>query len=102
LVPGAVNGLLRTDCQAEPKICAGLQAALERNRMANVADLVRLWPDLVIVDRSSDYFEEERFDWLGFMDGDPDWGPAFANYRKVAESRRFLYFQRDVPGKTPP
>jgi hypothetical protein len=96
LVPGAVNGLLRTDCAAEPGTCGRLQAAIERNRKANVADLVRLRPDLVIVDRSSGYFLERRFDWLDFMAGDPGWPPAFASYRKVAESGRFLYFLRQA------
>jgi putative flippase GtrA len=103
LVPGALNRLRRTDCTTEAETCTRLEAIAARNRAANMADLAQYQPDLLIVDRSSGNFDEEGFDWLAFMDGDPGWAPVFANYRPLVESDRFLYFLRiDRTEKTPP
>jgi putative flippase GtrA len=100
LVPGAMNRLATTDCALASATCFRLRAAAARNRTANIADIARARPDLVIVDRLSGYIDPRGFDWLAFMAEDPAWGPVFADYAKVAESRRFLYFLRNE--KAPP
>jgi hypothetical protein len=74
--------------------CAHLKAIAARNRSANIRDIARLQPGLVIVDRSSGYFDRPEFDWLAFMAEDPDWADAFNGYQQVAVSERFLYFMR--------
>lgn len=94
LVPGAVNRLDRLDCKAEAATCDRLRSIAARNRSDNIADIAKARPGLLIVDRSSGYFDRPRFDWLGFMAEDPDWARVFAKYRQVATSDRFLYFQR--------
>jgi len=95
LVPGAINRLAKSDCAAMAETCARLQAAAARNRADNIADILQNRPGLLIVDRSSGYFDRAGFDWLAFMAEDPAWPPVFADYRAVAQSDRFLFFLRD-------
>lgn len=97
LVPGAIRGLERADCVREAELCARLEAAAARNRTANIADIARLKPDLLIVDSNWSYFEEQPFDWLAFLAEDPAWPPVFADYSQVAQNGRFLFFRRQVP-----
>lgn len=97
LVPGAVNRLAKTDCTVEVQACARLEAIAAQNRTANIRDIDRLQPDLLIIDQKSAVFDKPGFDWLAFLDEDPAWAPVFAGYRKVAESRRFVYFYRTSP-----
>jgi len=94
LVPGAVNRLAQTDCASQAEVCAKLRAILDRNRTANLRDIERWRPDLLVVDLKSDDFDEPVFDWLAFMAADPAWDGVFARYRQVATSGRFLYFLR--------
>jgi hypothetical protein len=70
-------------------------AIAARNRTANIRDIDRLKPDLIVVDLRAEHFDRPGFDWLAFMDADPDWAPVFADYRQVAISDRFLYFLRN-------
>jgi hypothetical protein len=95
LVPGAVNRLALTDCEALPDTCNRLRQIAARNRIDNITDITKNRPDLLIVDLDSGYFDMPRFDWLVFMSEDPAWSEAFAPYRQVAENERFLYFLRD-------
>jgi hypothetical protein len=95
LVPGAINRLGSTDCSREPETCGHLLAIAARNRTANIRDIDRLKPDLIVVDLRAEHFDRPGFDWLAFMDADPDWAPVFADYRQVAISDRFLYFLRN-------
>lgn len=97
LVPGAVNRLANTDCMVEEEVCARLEAIAAQNRTANIRDIDRLQPDLLIVDQKSAVFDTPRFDWLAFLAEDPAWAAVFADYRQVAASGRFLYFQRTNP-----
>ncbi len=94
LVPGAVNRIAKTDCTVEVETCARLKAIAARNRTANIRDISRLRPDLMIVDRNSGYFDKPGFDWLAFMAEDPAWSDVFASYHQVAVSSHFLYFMR--------
>jgi putative flippase GtrA len=94
LVPGAINRLAAIDCASDREACATLSAILDQNRSAIIADIAGSHPELIIVDRSSGYFDEPGFDWLGFMAEDPDWAHEFAAYKKLAVSGRFLYFRR--------
>jgi putative flippase GtrA len=94
LVPGALNRLAKTDCTAEPDLCARLQAIVDKNRSENIEDMITHEPDLLIVDRDSDYFDTPRFDWLAFMAEDPAWAAVFAQYRYAGQSRRYQYYFR--------
>jgi hypothetical protein len=97
LVPGALNRLAKTDCNVEVDVCARLEDIAAQNRTANIRDIDLLQPDLLIIDKKSAVFDTPRFDWLGFMSEDPAWTLVFADYRQVAESERFLYYQRAKP-----
>ena len=94
LVPGAVNRLARTDCALQVETCARLQGILQLNRAANITNIARARPGLVIVDRNSGSFDQPGFDWLAFLDQDPAWAPVFAEYDQVAQTGRFTFFQR--------
>jgi hypothetical protein len=94
LVPGAINRLAETDCVKDPETCARLTEIAARNRTANLTDIARLRPDLLIVDQRSEHFATGSFDWLAFMAQDPAWAAILADYRQMARSLRFLYFLR--------
>ena len=94
LVPGAINHLAQTDCTAKPATCERLRQIASRNRAANIADILRMKPDLLIVDRNSGYFDQPGFDWLAFMAEDPAWAPVFADYREIGRNGRVTYFLR--------
>jgi hypothetical protein len=94
MVPGAVNRLARTDCAALAETCAQLSAIAARNRTANITDIARLKPDLIVVDLKAEHFDQPGFDWLNFMAADPAWSPVFAGYRQIAWTDRFLFFLR--------
>lgn len=94
LVPGALNRLAKTDCAAEPDLCARLRGIADRNRADNIADMIAHKPDLLVVDLDSDYFDTPRFDWLAFMAEDPAWAGVFDEFRYAAKSKRYLYYLR--------
>lgn len=94
LVPGAMNRLARTDCAGDAALCDRLTAIAAKNRSDVIQAIATRHPDLVIVDRSSGYFDAPEFDWLAFMAEDPAWAPVFAEYRQVAATGRFLLFRR--------
>lgn len=95
LVPGAIEELGLTDCTADPARCATLHAIAARNRSHNIEDMVRTEPDLLIVELNSGFFPYPGFDWLAFMDEDPEWGGVFGQYREVAGTPRFRFFKRE-------
>ncbi|MDM7931860.1 hypothetical protein [Tabrizicola sp.] len=95
LVPGALNRLARTDCTKEAATCATLRAIADRNRSENIADMIAFEPELLIIDRDSEYFDEPRFDWLGFMSEDPAWAGVFEDYQEFGSSKRYIYFLRN-------
>jgi putative flippase GtrA len=92
LVPGALNRLAKTDCATERDTCARLAAIAEQNRSDNIADMVAVMPDLLVVDHDPRYFEAPAFDWLGFMAKDPAWADIFDEYTLFATSERFDYY----------
>ncbi|MFC3085986.1 GtrA family protein [Tabrizicola soli] len=101
LVPGAINRLETPECRVAPDHCEPLRRIAARNRSDILRDMKRNRPQLMIVDRSSGYFDRPGFDWLAFMAGNPAWPPILAEYRQVAATGRFLYFLRHTE-KTPP
>jgi putative flippase GtrA len=95
LVPGALNRLAKTDCSKEADLCASLAAIAAKNRSENIADMIAHKPDLLIVDRDSDYFDTPRFDWLAFMAEDPDWAGVIDDYQYAGQTKRYLYYLRN-------
>lgn len=94
LVPGALNRLAKTDCTAEPALCDQLKAIAARNRSDNIADMIANQPELLVVDRESEYFDTPNFDWLAFMAEDPAWAAVIDDYSYVGKSKRYMYFHR--------
>ena len=94
LVPGALNRLAKTDCTAEPALCDQLKAIVARNRSDNIEDMIANQPQLLVVDRESEYFDTPNFDWLAFMAEDPAWAGVFDDYAYVGKSKRYAYYLR--------
>ena len=94
LVPGALNRLAKTDCTADPALCDQLRAIAARNRSDNIEDMIANQPDLLVVDRESEYFDTPNFDWLAFMAEDPAWAAVFDKYQYAAKTKRYLYYLR--------
>jgi putative flippase GtrA len=92
LVPGAINSLSRTDCGIEVTTCARLERIAAKNRSDNIEDILEARPGLLILDRRSEYFASQGFDWEVFMNEDPAWQTVIVKYRKVAESDHFIYY----------
>lgn len=95
-VPGALNGLDRTDCTAEPERCAALRSILAQSLENTVADIATARPDLIIVDRWHRHTPVIEIDHLGLLlrtDGGPG---ALAPYREVLELGAFRILQRQA------
>lgn len=97
LVPGAVNRLEATDCSVKVAQCARLNSHLERNRSANIADIQRRPPDLILIDRNIGryygYFDRANFSWLDFMAKDPAWADIIAGYEPYKTTEMALYLR---------
>ncbi|MGL4280968.1 MAG: hypothetical protein ACRCS0_11420, partial [Albidovulum sp.] len=50
-LPGALAGLARTDCDAEPETCASLRAIVERTRESDVSDIATSRPEMILIDK---------------------------------------------------
>lgn len=94
LVPGALNLLAKTDCTDDPALCDQFRAIAARNRSENIEDMIANPPDLLVVDRESEYFDTPNFDWLAFMAEDPAWAGVFDDYAYVGKSKRYAYYLR--------
>lgn len=99
LVPGAVNRLQASDCAVEVILCARLNSHLDRNRSANIADIQRRPPDLILIDRyvwprHRGYFDRPGFSWLDFMAQDPAWPEIIAQYETYRVTDTGLYMRR--------
>ncbi|MBC7154792.1 MAG: GtrA family protein [Rhodobacteraceae bacterium] len=94
LVPGAINRLARTDCEAVPDVCARLRAIAARNRTDTLDDIEARAPELLVIDRRSGYFDRPGFDWISFMAGDPRWAGLFSAYDPWQNTERFWFYIR--------
>ena len=64
-------------------------AIAARNRSENIEDMIANPPDLLVVDRESEYFDTPNFDWLAFMAEDPAWAAVFDDYAYVGKSNEW-------------
>lgn len=92
-VPGAVVGLARTDCAAEPVICARLQAVEESNRRNIVDDLVTRRPDILIMEAAVPFVP--GFTWESYLSPDPRYPDFRAAYRELSRNGGLTLLIRD-------
>lgn len=93
LVPGALEGLSKADCAAEPGVCARLNRALATTRSHNLDDIAAAQPDLIVFDRHP-YFIDGEFDWVAFLRQDSRAEDILAPYEPVLSTGRFDYWRR--------
>ncbi|MCG8345819.1 MAG: hypothetical protein MI685_11780 [Chlorobiales bacterium] len=98
-VPGAVNRLAKTDCVTDPQKCAQLKEIMERNRLANLNDIAKHQPELLIVDKKSGYFETKGFSWYEFLNRLSQnqsfkFNDLLMDYRLVESTLRFDFWIR--------
>lgn len=94
LVPGAVNGLAETDCDAQPKACRVLEDILARTRADIVTDLVDGRPDVLIIDRKPLYIRDPTFTWGSFLSPELDFNNLMAAFEPVVSTERYDLFTR--------
>ena len=93
LLPGAVNGLMRTDCATNPETCETLETILSASRSDIVQDLVERAPNILIVDKRPLYFKNP-FDYHSFLQSDPRFGSEIAKFRVLHSGTRFGIWAR--------
>ncbi len=89
LIPGALNGLARTDCNVHAETCQRLAALLDRSRGEYVEDIVRGKPDLLVVHKAGNFIDDPDFSWYEIMADAPGWEDAIADYRQVKSTPAF-------------
>lgn len=101
LLPGVLNGLRATDCNAEPVRCARLEDLAQKTRDDNLADLAAHRPDVLVVDNHSGFISDPDFSWYDFMAAAPEWESVLAGYRLTNATPRFDIWKRcAAPGPT--
>lgn len=83
---GALAGLAATDCAADPETCAGFRAIVERTRSADLDDITRFRPDMILIDKRNLFIADEGFSWYGFLAGDSRWPATIASYRRAGST----------------
>lgn len=71
LMPGAVNGLSRANCEIEVEKCQTLTDILDQTRHNIVTDLAEGSPDILIIDQTPGYFVDRNFDFHAFKSARP-------------------------------
>ena len=99
LIPGAVNRLAKTDCVTDPQKCSRLEEIMGRNRSANLNDIAKHKPELLIVDKQSGYFEAKGFSWYEFLNRlshnqSFKFNDLLMDYRLVESTLRFDFWIR--------
>lgn len=96
-LPGALAGLAATDCAADPETCAGFRAIVERTRSADLDDIARFRPDMILVDKRNLFIADAGFSWYDFFAEDPRWAATIASYRRAGSTVFFDIWTLKVP-----
>lgn len=97
LVPGSLNRLAKTDCTVEPDLCAKLERYLALNRTANIKDIQRTSPELIVLERINKLIEDKSFTWHTYLSEDPAWPEILKNYETYRTTEQALYLRRLSP-----
>lgn len=92
LMPGAVDGLDRTDCTREAARCARLQALAERTRQDFLQKMETRNPDVLIFDFDYAYIARVGFSWYDFLNEDPQFRAMMEEFRYVRDGDTFHIF----------
>lgn len=88
-LPGALAGLSATDCAADAAACDGFRAILDRTRGADLDDIARFRPEMILVDKRNLFIADEDFSWYDFFAKDPRWPATIASYRRAGSTVNF-------------
>ncbi|WP_371169427.1 GtrA family protein [Aliiroseovarius sp. 2305UL8-7] len=95
LYPGALSALERTDCITEPERCQELTSIVDKNRIANLQDIDRYEPDLIVIDRSATGTHINPLSWLNYMSATPGFAEVMEDYTLVKSTAGMDYYLRN-------
>lgn len=88
-LPGALAGLATADCAADPGTCASLRAIIDRTRDADLADIAKFHPDMILIDKRRMFIADPGFSWYDFLGADPRWRALIASYQRIGSTAKF-------------
>ena len=96
LLPGALDNVVRFDCDEDPVKCQQNIAILEYARKANIEDIEKFKPDFIIIDKRKKgaYINDPNFDYITFMSEDPVFADHWEKYKQTVETNYFTIWTR--------
>lgn len=96
LLPGALGNELTLDCEPVSEKCQKNRAILDYVRRANIEDIQKFKPMVIVVDRrqKKSYIEDESFDYISFMSTDTAFVGLWKEYQPWAETTYFSFWKK--------
>ncbi len=96
LLPGALDNVVRLDCDVDPVKCKQNNDIINYARHANIEDIKKYNPDYIIIDsrKNKSYINDPNFDYIAFLSEDPSFADIWENYEQSAETKFFTIWAK--------